>query len=513
MTQRQLGALFLIVALLLWSDIPTRLDATLAPPSALADGDDKREADDDDRDDDDKGKYARRKGRDVSYRGQSTGEYPGLESGAAVRGGLTITRGPYLQLGTPDNITIRWRTSQPTSSLVRYGTSPHNLELQVAESAATTEHEVRLTGLRPETRYFYSVETSSSVLAGGPSCAFRTAPPPGTERSVRIWIIGDSGLRGRNQQRVQEAYDAYSRGAPTDVWLLLGDNAYTVGSSQQYQAGFFEPYASRLRSTVVWPSRGNHDETRAGPANDYYDFFTLPANGEAGGTPSGTEAYFSFDHANVHFVCLDAERIDNRMVEWLRADLAATDQDWVIAYWHHPPYSKGSHDSDRDGVMTQARKSLLPVLERGGVDLVACGHSHSYERSFLLDGHYGPSSSLASSMVLDRGSGDPNGDGPYHKRTYGRAAPNEGAVYVVVGSSSKLSGGSLDHRAHARSLHSLGSLAVEVSGRRLDAAFVNDQGRVADHFAIVKGEDPLSHGGRNGAPARPSPRAGRGTGR
>jgi len=34
------------------------------------------------------------------------------------------------------------------------------------------------------------------------------------------------------------------------------------------------------------------------------------------------------------------------MCEWLRQDLAANHKQWLIAYWHHPPYTKGGHDSD-----------------------------------------------------------------------------------------------------------------------------------------------------------------------
>jgi len=509
-----LGFLLLVVVLVL-SDLPGRFQAGVPSPlGALAEGNDEPDEDDNDRDDHGE---KHRQDHGEEYRQDQNGTTGGiersgnvqLESRAVGTGGLT--RGPYLQLSTPTSITIRWQSGEPGTSLVRYGTSPDHLDLRMQEQAATTEHEVQLTNLRPDTRYYYSIRTSTSTLAGGPDCSFRTSPLIGTERKTRVWLIGDSGLRGAAQQRVQQAYDAYSNGAETDVWLLLGDNAYTTGTSPQYQAGFFDPYAARLRSTVVWPSRGNHDETRGGPGNDYYDFFTLPTAGEAGGTPSRTEAWYSFDFANVHFVCLDAERFESRMIEWLRSDLAATDQDWVIAYWHHPPYSKGSHNSDSDEVMTRARRQIVPVLEEGGVDLVAGGHSHSYERSFLLDRHYGTSGSLTRSMILDGGDGGPDGDGPYRKPTYGRPAPHEGTVYVVVGSSSKLSGGRLDHRAHARSLNVLGSLVIEVSGNRLDAAFVDDQRRVADRFTIVKGKDPLSVRNRqstrpegdNAAPTRP----------
>jgi hypothetical protein len=35
------------------------------------------------------------------------------------------------------------------------------------------------------------------------------------------------------------------------------------------------------------------------------------------------------------------------------------------------------------------RKNVLPILEAEGVDLVISGHSHNYERSYLIDGFYG----------------------------------------------------------------------------------------------------------------------------
>jgi len=77
------------------------------------------------------------------------------------------------------------------------------------------------------------------------------------------------------------------------------------------------------------------------------------------------------------------------MLAWLRQDLAATSQTWIIAFWHHPPYSKGSHDSDNpitDPELVQMRQNVLWILDEGGTDLVVTGHSHSYERSYLLNG-------------------------------------------------------------------------------------------------------------------------------
>ena len=59
----------------------------------------------------------------------------------------TLSRGPYLQNGNTSAISIRWRTSSNTDSVVRYGTSQSNLNLSVTNATAKTEHELRITGL------------------------------------------------------------------------------------------------------------------------------------------------------------------------------------------------------------------------------------------------------------------------------------------------------------------------------------------------------------------------------
>ena len=49
---------------------------------------------------------------------------------------------------------------------------------------------------------------------------------------------------------------------------------------------------------------GNHDTLYAGPVTQigpYFDMFSLPRLGEAGGVASGTEAFYAFDYANIHF--------------------------------------------------------------------------------------------------------------------------------------------------------------------------------------------------------------------
>jgi hypothetical protein len=416
----------------------------------------------------------------------------------ASTGATEVVRGPYLQRGGPDRVTVRWRTNVATDSRVTYGEAdPGPLELVVDDAAVTTEHEVTLTGLSPSAAYRYSVGSTQAVLAGGEADhTFVTAPPAGPAAPTRLWVLGDSGTANQDARAVRDAYAAYAAqsGREHDLWLMLGDNAYDAGTDVQYQAAVFDMYPAALRTSVLWPTRGNHDALYAGGSNDYYDAFSLPVAAEVGGLASGTEAYYSFDHANIHFVCLDSEGSDRSvsgdMLQWLREDLAATARDWVIAFWHHPPYTKGSHDSDDSGDsggrMRDMRVNALPVLDSAGVDLVLTGHSHSYERSVLLDGHYGTSATLDPAMVLDGGDGRIGGDGPYEKATLG-TGPHEGAVYAVAGSSGQIGGGSLDHPVMTVSLDALGSMVIDVDGARLDARFLDAAGAVRDSFTLLKG--------------------------
>ena len=135
------------------------------------------------------------------------------------------------------------------------------------------------------------------------------------------------------------------------------------------------------------------------------------------------------------------------------------------------------------------RQNFLPILEAGGVDLVLSGHSHSYERSYLLNGHYGLSTTLTPAMILNGGGGrETNGLGAYIKpeNFVGPPIANRGAVYAVAGSSGQVSGGTLNHPAMFISLDLLGSMVLDITTNRLDAIFLRETGATDDWFTIIK---------------------------
>src|SRR5688572_12248045 len=444
----------------------------------------------------------------------------GATLGAEHGGHLTnvFSRAPYVQLATHESIFVVWRTEGKTQPIVRYGGSPEKLDREVSAAGiitryATTnkmklapgvfrlhsapegtyQYEAQITGLRPDTPYYYGVFDGEKRLTGrDETFRFRTHPIPGTHRPMRFWIVGDSGTGREHQSTVHSAMVDWTKkeNRPIDFYLHVGDMAYSRGRDVEFQTRFFEMYEPTLRNVVCWPSMGNHEGATSKGTNGvgpYYDAYVCPTRGEAGGLASGLEAFYSFDYGRAHFICLDSHDLDRRptgmMAQWLKADLEYTQQDWIIAYFHHPPYTKGSHDSDREKQLIEMRTHIMPILESGGVDVVLTGHSHIYERSMLMDGAYA-TPTVAEYVILDDRDGNPRGDGPYRKSAGLR--PNEGAVQIVAGHG----GTTLRRKGSMPVMRKIvlehGSVILDIDGDTLTGIMINLNGEERDRFAIVK---------------------------
>jgi acid phosphatase type 7 len=415
----------------------------------------------------------------------------------------TVTRGPYLQQATPTSIIIKWQTNIATNTKVNYNTTLPTLSSSTTNTVSSTNHEIKITGLQPYTKYYYSIgSTTSTLVAAASDLFFRTMPNYGQKGDYRFWAIGDAGTGDNNQRDTRNAFVTYNNNRNIDGWIWLGDNAYNGGFNSEYQSNVFSnnTYENQLKNTVVWPAAGNHDYNNHipfSPSPAYLDIFSLPSNGECGGVPSSSEKYYSYNYGNIHFIVLESydesRASTGTMATWLQADLNANTQPWVIAYWHHPPYTKGSHNSDNssflDGELVDMRQNIIPILEAKGVDLVLNGHSHVYERSYLLDGHYGYSSSLTPAMKKDNTSGSYPINCAYNKQTQATSS-HKGTVYVVCGCSGKNDSSPSSgwpHPAMYKYANTLyGSMAIDVKDNKLEGKFITSAGTVFDSFTIIK---------------------------
>lgn len=373
-----------------------------------------------------------------------------------------LTRGPYLQLASPNGITVAFRTDVQAVARVRYGLTPQALTQSVTEVASSTEHAVRLSSLTASTRYFYEIELDGVLAVGGPEYRFRTHPMPGTIEGFRLFAWGDSGTGGSGQFNV--ANRMANQVGDATLSLILGDIIYPDGEPQDYDPKFFRPYASLLRRQVIWPVVGNHDVHFDPTGGPWIDAYLTPAN-----NPANTELYYSFDYGNAHFVVLDTHvnsySASSAQLQWAAADLSASTATWKLVAFHVPPYTGGTHlDS------SSVKNSIVPMLERQGVDVVFAGHSHSYERTFLL----------SNNTIVQN---DPS--------TYVKATRDAGTLYIVSGTAGQ--SGSLLNPNHPlmafQAGNVLGTTVVDVAGDSLHGYFLKDDGSSLDLFSLHKPSD------------------------
>ena len=205
-----------------------------------------------------------------------------------------FARAPYLQLATPNSIVIAWRTDGENEPIVRYGRSVETLDQQVPASSIVTrvalttnkaelkimeekrpellrlpklhsapmglfQYEVRITGLNPDTRYYYAVYDGKRRLTDpDQTYHFTTHPPNGEARPARFWVVGDSGVGREAQHNVHLSTLDWVKqeGRPLDFYVHLGDMAYLRGRDVEFQTRFFEMYEPTLRNLVCWPTLG-----------------------------------------------------------------------------------------------------------------------------------------------------------------------------------------------------------------------------------------------------------------
>jgi len=478
--------------------------------------------------------------------------------GATAAGPVQPSRLFLQQVGSNSAI-VKWRGAASQLCLApqaaELSQSPRCLDARDSDGG---HREVLIDTLVADTHYYYAIGGYRSD-----SYQFHTAPNTGSipaDGRVHVWLLGDSGTATEQYsgkythpgeaQQVLDGFLQYNKaegGEDLDLILLLGDNAYTDGTDAQWQGAVFDLYREQLSSAAVWPTIGNHEmgvgaltlptgtghypgaSTSADPdayvSRDnmsprripYLDIFTLPTAAEVGGVPSGSEQYYAFDYGNVHFVSLDSQltaRDDAQrlaMKQWLISDLSSNQLNWTVVIFHHPPYTRGSHDSDSkpasmfgiDQPIIDMRVEFTPIFEDYGVDFVYGGHSHSYERSYYLNGHTGDADSFDAKQHAElTAAGTPAlgfGDEVYPQIS-ANSQQDDKVVYTVAGSSGKVSlhrsgraSGELDHPAHIvqaldsegrHGLAELGSVVLDAEAHQLTARFINERGEVMDTVVI-----------------------------
>ncbi len=285
-----------------------------------------------------------------------------------------IYEGPLVQLTGAEGVTLVWYLTRPTACTLQVNVDGEMRS--VPSTALGVRHMARVEGLAPGRDYPYKILAGARSLTT--DLSFRTSRNP--DEPFAFIVFGDSG-RGTRAQYLLAAVMRTTVPA-ADFLLQSGDVVYPNGARADYEERFFAPYRHLIAAINIWPSLGNHDLGDDGTAAAYREVFELPDNGPAGVPAEGN---YWFDYASARLAVVDSNldevTLRDHVAPWLHAVLADPTPRWKFVVLHHPPYTGGKYKPDE-----RIQRTLVPVLEATGVDLVFNGHDHNYQRTWPLRG-------------------------------------------------------------------------------------------------------------------------------
>ena len=255
---------------------------------------------------------------------------------------------------------------------------------------------------------------------------------PNQEGSLKFAVLGDFGTGERPQYQLAEQMVALHGRFKYDLVVLVGDNLYGSERPQDFQKKFEIPYKPLLDAGVkFYASLGNHDARE----QRFYKLFNM-----------GGRLYYAFDaKPNVRFFAFESTYPEPEQIRWLEKELAASNHDWKIVFFHHPLYSSG----DRHGSDVQLRLVLEPLFVKYNVSVVLTGHDHFYER----------------------------------------VKPQKDITYFVVGSGGQLRAGNIDRASGitAKGFDTdLAFMAAEIVGDEMYFNAISRQGQTVDSGVLTR---------------------------
>ena len=309
---------------------------------------------------------------------------------------------PYLQTPTDSSIWVNWRTEASLESKVYYGLSDSDLSLVTTGSTQDLKdpgdnytknyyyHAVQLTGLNPDTRYYYKVvseDVESSIYS------FRTQPELGSMGIYRFLILGDHQLFDDRYARLMTAAKEICEekfGTPIEDHIRMITNVgdqVDVGTLKHYEQVHFGQSEVLSPNLAIMTIVGNHETYGTLGLGAYDDHFFYDEI-EYQGISSGNEYYYAYQVGRVLFLMLSSESMhtNNTQLNWVKnvIDVAKSDPniDWIFSY-NHRPIQAEQYIGD---VSPWVRDRVMPLLNQTEKSVMnVSGHHHLYHRGQLRD--------------------------------------------------------------------------------------------------------------------------------
>lgn len=229
---------------------------------------------------------------------------------------------------------------------------------------------VHLDSLIEDASYKYKVFSGDSYSGWYP---FTTSKREGVRRIAYISDVQDT-IGGNSNYLFNKLYSRYS---DFDFIAYGGDLIeYPIDN---YWCNLFQAADSTFSTIPVVAATGNHEYHKSIFRildKRWCSTFVYPHNGSYA---REGRSYFITDNQTLLLISIDTNGLVDPISlwntnRWLKQVLSLNKCKWVIVLMHHPIYSvKGNND-------WFLRKTLEPIFDKYGVDLVLQNHEHCYMR-------------------------------------------------------------------------------------------------------------------------------------
>ena len=287
----------------------------------------------------------------------SASDAQGAESSFKVR--------PYLIY--PDHIeqmTLLWQTHDtPGSTTIQWGeTDSYGSQSSEATPFGKHQFKYNITGLKPDTRYFYKVTVDGEEKTG----FFKSAPRP-EKKVLTFYALGDTrfGLSKTGKT------DPLAKLMLEDINQSLDKNTFCLhgGDWGGFAGDFFSPKQVHLQEITsrlpIMGCCGNHDGKSFG---EYYPYKDTDVNGRGNHT---------FEYGPVFVICCNTTNPDSKHGQWIAGELKKSEKKIKIVVMHHPGWS--AYAKKNKGTTRQ----MQSMFEKHGVTMVITGHAHVFSRSMV----------------------------------------------------------------------------------------------------------------------------------
>ena len=276
-------------------------------------------------------------------------------------------------------------------------------------------------------KFHYNVQTTATLLLLSMrlvsilclAIVIVATPIPASGQLTSAVLVGAGDIASCDTDRAEATAKLLDKIAGTV--FTAGDHAYPSGTEQQFSRCYHRFWGRHRERTRPSPGNHDYDTDQAAP---YFKYFGANAG------PTG-RGYYSYKLGAWHIFSLNSNTNAHywgaAQEQWLVKELAASNSNCTLAYWHHPRFSSSTTHGNQVHM-----QRLFKILHAHGTDVVIAGHDHIYEKFAPQNAEGRADPRGIRQFVVGTGGEKLYGIGPARPNSEARNAVDHGVLKLTL---------------------------------------------------------------------------------